>query len=190
MAIGAYDGMALLAHMIKATKGKLGDTEAALASLKDWKYNSPRGPISIDPATRDIVMNEYLVEVVKGKDGKLHQKQLGKIDNVKDPAKSRRSAPARRRADAFCISFGKTAAPPGGGLFLTRAARRVASPRLQGEVDERSEPGEGRALSRVSNPPHPDPLPASGGEERAAGGRYVGATSKKKCSTISRVKPG
>ena len=66
VAVGAYDGMAALAHMVKATKGKLGDTDAALASLKDWKYNSPRGPISIDPATRDIVMNEYLVEVVKG----------------------------------------------------------------------------------------------------------------------------
>ena len=59
--------MAVLAHMIEATKGKIGDTDAALASLKGWKYNSPRGPISIDPDTRDIVMNEYLVEVVKGK---------------------------------------------------------------------------------------------------------------------------
>ena len=93
VAIGAYDGMAALTHMIKATKGKLGDTDAALASLKDWKYNSPRGPISIDPATRDIVMNEYLVEVVKGKDGKLHQKQLGKIDNVKDPCKEQKIGP-------------------------------------------------------------------------------------------------
>ena len=79
--------------MIKATKGKLDDTDEALASLKGWKYNSPRGPISIDPATRDIVMNEYLVEVVKGKDGKLHQKQLGKIDNVKDPCKEQKIGP-------------------------------------------------------------------------------------------------
>src|SRR5215203_528821 len=93
VAIGAYDGMAALAHMIKATKGKLGDTDAALASLKDWKYNSPRGPISIDPATRDIVMNEYLVEVVKGSDGRLHQKQIGKIDNVKDPCKEQKIGP-------------------------------------------------------------------------------------------------
>ena len=37
--------MAAIAHMIKATKGKIGDTDAALASLKGWKYNSPRGPI-------------------------------------------------------------------------------------------------------------------------------------------------
>jgi branched-chain amino acid transport system substrate-binding protein len=93
VAVGAYDGMAVLAHMIKATKGKITDTDAALKSLKDWKYNSPRGPISIDPATRDVVMNEYLVEVVKGKDGKLHQKQLGKIDNVKDPCKEQKIGP-------------------------------------------------------------------------------------------------
>jgi branched-chain amino acid transport system substrate-binding protein len=88
--------MAVLAHMIKATKGKIGDTAAALASLKDWKYNSPRGPISIDPATRDIVMNEYLVEVVKGKDGKLHQKQLGKIEHVKDPCKAQKIGPCAK----------------------------------------------------------------------------------------------
>jgi branched-chain amino acid transport system substrate-binding protein len=92
VAVGAYDGMAVLAHMIVATKGKM-DSDAALASLKGWKYNSPRGPISIDPETRDIVMNEYLVEVVKGKDGKLHQKVLGKIDNVKDPCKEQKIGP-------------------------------------------------------------------------------------------------
>ena len=92
VAIGAYDGMAALAHMIVATKGKM-DSDAALASLKGWKYSSPRGPISIDPETRDIIMNEYLVEVVKGKDGKLHQKQLGKIDNVKDPCKEQKIGP-------------------------------------------------------------------------------------------------
>ena len=38
-------------------------------------------------------MNEYLVEVVKGSDGKLHQKQLGKIDNVKDPCKEQKIGP-------------------------------------------------------------------------------------------------
>ena len=31
----------------------------------------------IDPVTRDIVMNEYLSEVVMGNDGKLHQKVIG-----------------------------------------------------------------------------------------------------------------
>jgi branched-chain amino acid transport system substrate-binding protein len=47
----------------------------------------------IDPDTRDIVMNEYLSEVVKGPDGKLHQKAIGKIDNVKDACKAQKIAP-------------------------------------------------------------------------------------------------
>jgi branched-chain amino acid transport system substrate-binding protein len=91
MAVGGYDGMAALVHAIQATKGKM-DTDAALASLKGWKYNSPRGPISIDPNTRDIVMNEYLSELVK-KDGKLEQKVIGKIDAVKDQCKEQQVGP-------------------------------------------------------------------------------------------------
>lgn len=93
MAVGGYDGMAAIVHATQATKGKLGDGDAALESLKGWKYNSPRGPIMIDPATRDIIMNAYLSEVVKGPDGKLHQKQIGKTENVKDPCKELKVGP-------------------------------------------------------------------------------------------------
>jgi branched-chain amino acid transport system substrate-binding protein len=92
MAVGAYDGMAAIVHAIQATKGKL-DGDAALAALKGWKDVSPRGPIMIDPETRDIVMNEYLSEVVKGADGKLHQKLLATIPNVKDPCKELKVGP-------------------------------------------------------------------------------------------------
>ena len=105
MAVGGYDGMAAIVHAMQATKGKM-DGEEAVKSLLGWKFNSPQGPIMIDPATRDIVMNEYLAEVVKGSDGKLHQKVIGQIDQVKDPARSLRSARARRRSDrrAFAVS--------------------------------------------------------------------------------------
>jgi branched-chain amino acid transport system substrate-binding protein len=85
-AVGGYDGMAAIVHAVQATKGKM-DGEAAVKSLLGWKFNSPRGPIMIDPETRDIVMNEYLDEVVKGSDGKLHQKVVGQIDQVKDKCK-------------------------------------------------------------------------------------------------------
>ena len=85
-AVGAYDGMAAIVHAVQATKGKM-DGDAAVKSLLGWKFNSPQGPIMIDPATRDIVMNEYLDEVVKGSDGKLHQKVIGQIDQVKDKCK-------------------------------------------------------------------------------------------------------
>jgi branched-chain amino acid transport system substrate-binding protein len=86
MAVGGYDGMAAIVHAVQATKGKM-DGEEAVKSLLGWKFNSPQGPIMIDPATRDIVMNEYLDEVVKGSDGKLHQKVIGQIDQVKDQCK-------------------------------------------------------------------------------------------------------
>jgi len=47
-----------------------------------------QGPIEIDPQTRDIIMNEYLCEVYKGVDGKLHQKVLAAYDHVKDECKA------------------------------------------------------------------------------------------------------
>ena len=92
MAAGGYDGMALIVHIVQQLKGKI-DTDQALAAAKTFKFDSPRGPISIDPETRDIVMNEYLSEVVKGPDGRLMQKTIGKIDNVKDACKAQKIAP-------------------------------------------------------------------------------------------------
>jgi branched-chain amino acid transport system substrate-binding protein len=91
-AVGGYDGMAAIVQAVVALKGKM-DGDAAVKALAGWKFASPRGPIMIDPDTRDIIMNEYLVEVVKGSDGKLHQKLLGKIDNVKDACKAQKIAP-------------------------------------------------------------------------------------------------
>jgi branched-chain amino acid transport system substrate-binding protein len=94
MAVGGYDGMAAIVHAVQATKGKV-DVESALAALKGWKFNSPRGPISIDPDTRDIVMNEYLSEAEKGPDGRLRQKVIGQIDNVKDTCKALKIPPCQ-----------------------------------------------------------------------------------------------
>jgi branched-chain amino acid transport system substrate-binding protein len=86
-AVGGYDGIAAIVHAAQATQGKL-DGEAAVKSLLAWKFTSPQGQISIDPETRDIVMNEYIDEVVKGSDGKLHEKVLDTIPNVKDQCKA------------------------------------------------------------------------------------------------------
>ena len=85
MGVQGYDGMAAIAHMVTALKGKI-DADAAINALRGWKYDSPRGPISIDPRTRDIVMNEYLSEVVKS-GGRLVQKNIGVISAVKDMCK-------------------------------------------------------------------------------------------------------
>jgi branched-chain amino acid transport system substrate-binding protein len=86
-AVGGYDGMAAIVHAVQATKGKM-DGDEAVKSLLGWKFDSPQGPIMIDPETRDIVMNEYLSEVVKGADGKLHEKQVAVVNDVKDQCKA------------------------------------------------------------------------------------------------------
>jgi len=85
MAVGGYDTMAAIVYVVKTLKGKI-DAQKALKLLEGWKHNSPRGPIMIDPKTRDIVMNEYLSEVVM-KNGRLAQKPLGELQAVKDPCK-------------------------------------------------------------------------------------------------------
>ncbi len=66
-AIGAYDGVKVLYRMIEATDGKQ-DPQAAIASVKGLAWESPRGPVSIDPETRHIRQNIYK-RVVEKKDG-------------------------------------------------------------------------------------------------------------------------
>jgi branched-chain amino acid transport system substrate-binding protein len=86
MAVQGYDGMAAIAHVVTTLKGKI-DADKAQEALKGWKYaDSPRGPIMIDPQTRDIVMNEYLSELVKV-NGRLVQKNIGILNAVKDMCK-------------------------------------------------------------------------------------------------------
>ena len=85
MAVQGYDGMAAIAHAVRVNKGKL-DADSFVNSLRGWKFDSPRGPIMIDPRTRDIVMNEYLSEIVKS-GGRLMQKNIGVVNAVKDMCK-------------------------------------------------------------------------------------------------------
>jgi len=81
-----WDGMMAVFDLIKATKGKFTGDEA-IAFLSHWKTdNSPRGPISIDPATRDIVQNVY-IRKTELKNGKPANVEFDTIPNVKDPWK-------------------------------------------------------------------------------------------------------
>ena len=91
VAVAGYDGMAAVVHVTQTLKGKI-TPEGAIEALKGWKHVSPRGPISIDPETRDVVINEYLSEVIK-QDGRLVQKPLGMIEAVKDPCKAIKFGP-------------------------------------------------------------------------------------------------
>jgi branched-chain amino acid transport system substrate-binding protein len=86
MAVGAYDGMALLYHALEQTKGAT-DGDALLAAMKGANWTSPRGPVSIDPTTRDIVQTIYVRKVEKV-DGQLYNVEFGSTPNVKDPYKA------------------------------------------------------------------------------------------------------
>jgi len=83
--VGGYDGMAAIFSVVIAQKGKI-DPEKTMALLKGWTYDSARGPIMIDPDTRDIVQNEY-VRRVERVNGHLANVELETIPMVKDPWK-------------------------------------------------------------------------------------------------------
>jgi branched-chain amino acid transport system substrate-binding protein len=81
--IGAYDGMHLIYEALKKTNGDTSG-DALVAAAKGMAWDSPRGPMSIDPETRDVVQNVYIREV-KEVDGKLQNVIIDEIPNVKDP---------------------------------------------------------------------------------------------------------
>ena len=73
--VGAWDGMYVIHKMIEATGGKR-DGDKAMAAAKTLKWESPRGPVSIDPSTRHITQNVYLRTVEKGAGGLLVNKEI------------------------------------------------------------------------------------------------------------------
>jgi branched-chain amino acid transport system substrate-binding protein len=86
MAVGGWDGMHLIYEALKKTKGDASG-DKLIAAMKGMAWESPRGPISIDPETRDIVQNIYIRKVEK-KDGELYNVEFATIPNVKDPVKA------------------------------------------------------------------------------------------------------
>ncbi len=86
MAVGAWDGMAAIYEVAKRLNGKI-DGDKAMDVLKGMKIDSPRGPLEIDPATRDPIETIYVRRVEKGKDGKLYNVEFDKFLNVKDPTR-------------------------------------------------------------------------------------------------------
>ena len=85
MAVGGYDGMHLIFEALRKTNGNT-DGDAVIAAMKGMKWESPRGPISIDPETRDIVQNIYIRKVEKV-GGELYNVEFATFEAVKDPAK-------------------------------------------------------------------------------------------------------
>ena len=89
MSVGQWDAMDAIYHVIREQKGKI-DPDRTMALVKKYKNpNSPRGPISIDPETRDIIQNEYMREVKKV-GGVLANVEFETFEQVKDPWKELR----------------------------------------------------------------------------------------------------
>ncbi|TCR66212.1 ABC transporter substrate-binding protein [Bosea sp. BK604] len=86
MAMGGWDGMNLIYEALKKTNGST-DGTALLEAMKGMSWTSPRGPISIDPKTRDIVQNVY-VRKVERVDGQLYNVEFSTFEAVADPVKA------------------------------------------------------------------------------------------------------
>jgi branched-chain amino acid transport system substrate-binding protein len=85
--IGGWDGIHLIYEALKKTGGKT-DGDSLIAAAKGMQWESPRGPVSIDPETRDIVQTVYIRRVDKV-GGQLRNVEFDKVENVKDPVKAR-----------------------------------------------------------------------------------------------------
>jgi branched-chain amino acid transport system substrate-binding protein len=85
--IGGYDGMHAIYEALKKTKGNTSG-DALIAAAKGLKWDSPRGPMSIDPETRDVIQTIYIRKVEKV-GGELVNVPFDKVENVKDPVKAR-----------------------------------------------------------------------------------------------------
>ncbi|MBU4609545.1 ABC transporter substrate-binding protein [Achromobacter sp. GG226] len=85
-AVAAYDGMAAIANALEKTGGDV-NGEKVMQALAGLQFESPRGPIQIDPQTRDIVQNVYIRKVERV-NGELVNVEFDQFDQVKDPAKA------------------------------------------------------------------------------------------------------
>jgi branched-chain amino acid transport system substrate-binding protein len=88
MAVSGYDGIHLIYEALKKTGGNT-DGDKLIEAMKGMKWESPRGPVSIDPETRDIVQNIYIRKVEKV-DGELYNVEFQTFEAVKDSGKTKK----------------------------------------------------------------------------------------------------
>jgi branched-chain amino acid transport system substrate-binding protein len=88
MAVSGYDGIHLIYEALKKTGGDT-NGDKLIEAMKGMKWESPRGPISIDPETRDIVQNIYIRKVEKV-DGELYNVEFQTFPDVKDAGKTKK----------------------------------------------------------------------------------------------------
>ncbi|MBI1243877.1 MAG: ABC transporter substrate-binding protein [Alphaproteobacteria bacterium] len=87
MAVGGYDGMHLIYESLKATGGST-DGEKLVGAMKGMSWQSPRGPVTVEASTRELIQNIY-VRKVERSDGELYNVEFATFQAVADPAKKR-----------------------------------------------------------------------------------------------------
>jgi branched-chain amino acid transport system substrate-binding protein len=85
MAVQAYDAMHVIYEALKKTKGST-NGDALVAAMNGMSWVSPRGPVSIDPETRELIQNIYIRKVERV-GGELYNVEFETIPNFKDPSK-------------------------------------------------------------------------------------------------------
>ncbi len=84
ISVNGYDTMQVIVRAIESLKGKTDDKAALAAALAKVRFDSPRGPIRLDPKTNNVIQNVYMVRVVE-KAGKITYEVLDTIKDVQDP---------------------------------------------------------------------------------------------------------
>jgi branched-chain amino acid transport system substrate-binding protein len=82
MAVSGYDGMQLIYEALKKTNGSV-DSAALMAAMKGMSWESPRGPMSIDPTTGEVIQNIYIRKVEKTQ-GQNYNVEFSTFEAVKD----------------------------------------------------------------------------------------------------------
>jgi branched-chain amino acid transport system substrate-binding protein len=90
MSAAAWDSMHAIFDTVKKLNGDFSDGQKVVDALKGWTSDGPRGKVSIDPNTRDVIEDEHAMEVYRKPDGKLGERILGTIPQVKDQCKEQK----------------------------------------------------------------------------------------------------
>jgi branched-chain amino acid transport system substrate-binding protein len=90
LSVSGYDGMHLIYAALEKTHRST-DGESLVSAMKGMAWESPRGPISIDPNTRDVVHNVYIRNVERV-NGELYNVEFATFESVKDPLKAAKTA--------------------------------------------------------------------------------------------------
>ncbi len=83
LSVGAYDCLAAIYKVVAAQNGQL-DPDRTMQLVKQLKFESPRGPIEMDPQTRDLIENVYIRRTEK-RNGRLVNTEIETIPMVRDP---------------------------------------------------------------------------------------------------------